>query len=423
MDAMLSNIPPQVLQQALLGQIPDIKPFSALAELDRRNKAAKMQQGIAAQGAMQAPTPPTVIQQVLAQSGGLHGMGAASSYAGGGIVAFASGGSPDSGIIDSSKYYDESDQKELQSLNDSISSLDKDAIDREQRRKNDINSRQAERDPIYEAQRAEIQRRRALAEQMKAELLQRRQASMQERQFDPTGADSLAAMAQASLGQRRLGGALAAMAGGLSNAKRANMLDVEALQDKAATQDAAMAAAEDARRDLENAISERAYAARTGDQDAIAAAEEKIAAARQKLLVTQKDSVRAAMQDKYNMRRAAAQDEANRIKEMHEQAYREKALGGQQSANQHAKLLGVASIRMKMLEAYSNSPEMLILATRDPVKKEALMATKAKKLFAGLPPEYWPPDYVDDNSGGNGKVGNITDKVPDFSGFSARQIK
>lgn len=94
--------PDQLLQQALYGKVPEIKPYEALAELNSRVK--KKQMGVAQQGnaaiqqAMQLRQQPTIAQQVSGQNDALDNgiaqlsMPTQQCYAGGGIVSFASGG-------------------------------------------------------------------------------------------------------------------------------------------------------------------------------------------------------------------------------------------------------------------------------------------------------------------------------------------
>lgn len=420
----LNQLPPQLLQRALLGQVPEIKPFSALAELDRRNKAAQMSQGIAQQKAMQTPMPPTVIQQVLAQSGGI-GQAMPQGYSGGGIVAFAEGGNVDEDL-------DAQDRKAIYDLEGKINSFDEAATERELRRKKEIQDREAQRNPLYEAQRAEIQRRRALAEQMQAEAKARREAALQRRQFDPTGAGNLAAMASAASGQKRLGGALAAMASALAKNKEANQSDVESMQEKAAQEDATMAKAEDARRDLENAINERAYAASIGDQDAVAAAEEKIAAARQKLLMSQRDAVTARIKDRQNnkLAEAAAKNaEANLRRAAAAERRAENVGSGQGDAVKwQAQVTNAGKAVDKALE--SQEYKMLALTDKPNAagikpNAERVKLQLMRRYYGGIPTEYLPPDVAEMLRGSNNTNTLPTapkDVTSQFQGFSARRV-
>jgi len=90
----LSQTPINVLQQAVLGQIPSIQPASALGELNSRVKNAQMQQAALGQNAMQQSAmqqqQPPVAAGVLQASQGIDHPGY--GFAGGGIVAFANGG-------------------------------------------------------------------------------------------------------------------------------------------------------------------------------------------------------------------------------------------------------------------------------------------------------------------------------------------
>ncbi len=90
----LSQTPINVLQQAVLGQIPSIQPASALGELNSRVKNAQMQQAALGQNAMQQSAmqqqQPPVAAGVLQASQGIDHPGY--GFAGGGIVAFAQGG-------------------------------------------------------------------------------------------------------------------------------------------------------------------------------------------------------------------------------------------------------------------------------------------------------------------------------------------
>lgn len=90
----LSRAPINVLQQAVLGQIPSIQPASALGELNSRVKNAQMQQAAMGQNAMQQSAmqqqQPPVAAGVLQASQGIDHPGY--GFAGGGIVAFAGGG-------------------------------------------------------------------------------------------------------------------------------------------------------------------------------------------------------------------------------------------------------------------------------------------------------------------------------------------
>lgn len=100
----VGQTPDQVLQQALHGMVPEIKPYEALAELDSRVKNKQMgmaQQGNAAiQQAMQLRQSPTVAQQLEQQNQALDAgiaqlnAPAMQGFADGGIVGFADGGMP-----------------------------------------------------------------------------------------------------------------------------------------------------------------------------------------------------------------------------------------------------------------------------------------------------------------------------------------
>jgi hypothetical protein len=95
----LGDAPEQVLQQALYGGVPEIKPYDALGELNKRVKnqqmSSAMQGNNAIQQAQQMQQQPPVAQQIVAQLnqgvGGLP-MPETNSYASGGIVAFEQGG-------------------------------------------------------------------------------------------------------------------------------------------------------------------------------------------------------------------------------------------------------------------------------------------------------------------------------------------
>jgi hypothetical protein len=85
-----------IFEQSAGRQNPEVKPFAALAELDRRVKSAQMQQAHIGEQAMQqaqglAQQPP-VAQQVLSQSAGIAGISPPQNFFGGGIVSFADGG-------------------------------------------------------------------------------------------------------------------------------------------------------------------------------------------------------------------------------------------------------------------------------------------------------------------------------------------
>lgn len=90
----LTQTPINVLQQAVLGQVPSIQPASALGELNNRVKTAQMQQAAMGQNAMQQNAmqqqQPPVAASVLQAAQGIDHPGY--GFAGGGIVAFADGG-------------------------------------------------------------------------------------------------------------------------------------------------------------------------------------------------------------------------------------------------------------------------------------------------------------------------------------------
>ena len=98
----VGQAPDQVLQQALHGMVPEIKPYEALAELNSRVKSKQLnaaQQGAQSiQQALQLRQQPTIAQTLMQQNQALDaGIGQlnvpeSQSFAGGGIVAFADGG-------------------------------------------------------------------------------------------------------------------------------------------------------------------------------------------------------------------------------------------------------------------------------------------------------------------------------------------
>ena len=98
----VGQAPDQILQQALHGMVPEIKPYEALAELNSRVKNKQLnaaQQGAQSiQQAMQLRQQPTIAQALTQQNQALDaGIGQlnvpeSQSYASGGIVAFADGG-------------------------------------------------------------------------------------------------------------------------------------------------------------------------------------------------------------------------------------------------------------------------------------------------------------------------------------------
>lgn len=98
----VGQAPDQVLQQALHGMVPEIKPYEALAELNSRVKSKQLnvaQQGQQAiQQALQLRQQPTVAQTLMQQNQALDaGIGQlnvpeSQSFASGGIVAFEEGG-------------------------------------------------------------------------------------------------------------------------------------------------------------------------------------------------------------------------------------------------------------------------------------------------------------------------------------------
>ena len=99
----VGQAPDQVLQQALHGMVPEIKPYEALAELNSRVKSKQLnaaQQGAQSiQQALQLRQQPTIAQTLMQQNQALDaGIGQLNvpenqSFASGGIVAFADGGS------------------------------------------------------------------------------------------------------------------------------------------------------------------------------------------------------------------------------------------------------------------------------------------------------------------------------------------
>lgn len=102
----VNQTPDQVLQMALQGQVPEIKPYEALAELNKRVKAKQMQQaqsGVQAiQQAQQMQQQPNIAQQLVQQNQALSGVASLpnnQTYAGGGIVAFADGGSTNKSFL------------------------------------------------------------------------------------------------------------------------------------------------------------------------------------------------------------------------------------------------------------------------------------------------------------------------------------
>jgi hypothetical protein len=100
-SSTLGDAPQQLLQQALYGSVPEIKPYDALGELNKRVKAQQM--GSAMQGdnaiqqAQQMAQKPPVAQELMSQLD--QGVGSlpvpeTKAYASGGVVAFAEGGMP-----------------------------------------------------------------------------------------------------------------------------------------------------------------------------------------------------------------------------------------------------------------------------------------------------------------------------------------
>jgi hypothetical protein len=108
----VGQAPDQILQQALMGMVPSIKPYEALTELHSRVKnksmAAAMQGQNAIQQAQQMQQQPPIAAQVAQANQQLNGIAAlpvptTNAYSGGGIVAFSGGGSTP---------YDEESQEE-----------------------------------------------------------------------------------------------------------------------------------------------------------------------------------------------------------------------------------------------------------------------------------------------------------------------
>lgn len=103
----LTDVPMNVLQQAVLGRVPNIPPFAALARLQEHVKQAQMQQAMAGQAAMsqqqQLQQQPPVAQSVIQAAQGLEGLptGRSMGFASGGIVAFAGGESVKGGLTTS----------------------------------------------------------------------------------------------------------------------------------------------------------------------------------------------------------------------------------------------------------------------------------------------------------------------------------
>ena len=97
----LSQMPQTMLQQGVLGMLPNVHPYGALAEMQRRitdaqNRTAMQGQMAMGQNAQQQQQPP-VAQQVMQQAAqpmdqGIGSIPAPQNYANGGIVAFADGG-------------------------------------------------------------------------------------------------------------------------------------------------------------------------------------------------------------------------------------------------------------------------------------------------------------------------------------------
>jgi hypothetical protein len=98
----VGQAPDQVLQQAMMGMVPDIKPYEALTELHNRVKNKKaamaMQGNNAIQQAQQIQQQPPIAAQIAqannALGAGIGGLPVPTSnaYSGGGIVAFSNGG-------------------------------------------------------------------------------------------------------------------------------------------------------------------------------------------------------------------------------------------------------------------------------------------------------------------------------------------
>lgn len=98
----VSQAPDQILQQALQGQVPEIKPYEALTELNSRVKAKQammaMQGNNAIAQAQQMRQQPPIAAQVMQANNALsRGIGSlpvpeSRAFSGGGIVAFQDGG-------------------------------------------------------------------------------------------------------------------------------------------------------------------------------------------------------------------------------------------------------------------------------------------------------------------------------------------
>ena len=411
MQSILTNVPLPVLQQAVMGGVPDIKPFVALAELNKRNESAALLQAMMGQKAMQAPTPPTIAQQVIAKGGGIANVGVPQRYSGGGIVSFAGGGK--------TSQVPEWDYSAIDELDSRIVESDEDYIAQQQGRDEEIRKREEMRAPLIAARRAEILRQQQEAEAQRQQAIERRKAMMQRAQFDPMGGDSLAAMAQAAAGQRTLGGALAGMAGALSKNKQAVMQRQMELEEQGAAEENKFQQVAAAKRELELALAEKEYAAKIGDQDALAAANEKIMAARQKLLVTQRNAAKDRMEGQYK-----AQQDATNNKRIAAQEHRAQSMHNAQM--DQLKWAQTISKRQGVLEQFRKDRAFQIMQHTNPAKANELLTQRVKELFGDVPPEYLPPEYaaiVRGQSNAPAQSAPAGSKTArDYSNFSAVQV-
>lgn len=92
----LAGMPMDVLQKAVLGQMPDIAPYAALSQLQKMVKDRQMQQSMQGQAAIgqtqQMQGQPPIAQQVMQAAQGIDSIPIQQKFAGGGIVAFDDGG-------------------------------------------------------------------------------------------------------------------------------------------------------------------------------------------------------------------------------------------------------------------------------------------------------------------------------------------
>lgn len=94
----LNGVPMQTLQQAVLGNMPNIPPYAALSKIQETLKSQQMQQSMAGQQAMaqnqQQQQEPPIAQQILQQVQGIDTLPTPNmqGFAGGGIVSFDNGG-------------------------------------------------------------------------------------------------------------------------------------------------------------------------------------------------------------------------------------------------------------------------------------------------------------------------------------------